>query len=56
MVSSTVLVTIIFSVSLGIISAYGAIQGILHAFARHPRQAEEVRPALVAQEAAAEQG
>jgi len=59
LVSSTLLLTIILSVFLGVISAYGTIQGILQVFARSPRPLpqpqEESLPALVAQEAAVQQ-
>ncbi|HVP53131.1 MAG TPA: hypothetical protein VMT05_13520 [Terriglobales bacterium] len=43
------------SVGLGVISAWAAIQGILHAFARRPRRAEEPAPALITQEATIQQ-
>ena len=59
LVSSTLFLTIILSVFLGVISAYGAIQGILQVFAQQPRPLpqpeEEPLPALVAQEAAVQQ-
>jgi hypothetical protein len=51
LVSSTLLITVIFSLSLGVISAYAAIHGILHAFAHRPRLQEEPVPALLSQEA-----
>jgi len=34
-----------------VVLAYGVIQGILHTFARRPRQVEESAPALVISEA-----
>jgi len=61
LVSSTLLLTIILSVFLGVIAAYGTIQGILQVFAQQPQPRplpqpqEESLPALVAQEAAVQQ-
>jgi len=55
LVSSTLLLTVISSVGLGVVSAYGAIQGILQVFAQHPHPQEEPLTALVAQEATAQQ-
>jgi len=57
LLSSTLLLTVTLSVFLGVLSAYGAIQGILQIFAQHPEpqpQGESL-PALVAQEAAVQQ-
>jgi len=55
LVSSALLLTVTSSVCLGVASAYAAIQGILHTFARQTRQVDEPAPALIAQEAASQQ-
>jgi len=55
LVSSTLFATVVTSVSLGIISAYAAIHGILHIFARQPRHQEEQAAPLIAQEATLQQ-
>jgi hypothetical protein len=57
LLSFTLLFTVTSSVFLGVISAYGAIHGILQIFAQHPQaqpqeeSLQESLPALVAQEA-----
>jgi len=56
LVSSTLFLTVVSSVCLGVVSAYAAIRGILHTFARHPPQVEEPAPALIAEEATVQQG
>ncbi len=55
LVSSALLLTVTSSVGLGVVSAYAAIQGILHTFARQTRQTEEAAPTLIAQEVASQQ-
>jgi hypothetical protein len=44
--------TVLFSVSFGIIAAYGAVNGILHLFASH-KTAVEPQPVLMARNAQA---
>ncbi|MFI5090307.1 MAG: hypothetical protein ACHP7P_09650 [Terriglobales bacterium] len=55
LVSSTLFLTVVLSVGLGIVSAYAAIHGILQVFAQHPRPQEEPLTAFVAQEATVQQ-
>ncbi|HYN16099.1 MAG TPA: hypothetical protein VES66_09980 [Terriglobales bacterium] len=54
-VSSTLFLTVVCSVCLGIFSAYIAIQGFFHIFTRQPSQVEEPAPALITQEATLQQ-
>jgi hypothetical protein len=56
LVSFMLFLAVVSSVSLGVVSAYVAIQGILRTFAHHPRQAEEPASTLIAQEATVQQG
>jgi len=55
LVSSTLFLTVVSSVGLGVVSAYAAIQGILQAFAQRPRPQEEPSTALLGQEATVQQ-
>jgi hypothetical protein len=55
MVSSTLFLTVVSSVCLGILSAYIAIQGFFHIFTRQPQQTEEAVPALISHEATVQQ-
>jgi hypothetical protein len=45
--------TVLFSVSLGIAAAYGAVTGILHLFAANTRVVAEPQPVLIARNAQA---
>ncbi len=47
LVSSTLMLTVLFSVSFGIYGAYALISGILLAFGRNSRSKTETAPALV---------
>jgi hypothetical protein len=56
LVSFVLFLAVASSVSLGVASAYAAIQGILRTFAHHPRQVEEPASALITQQATVQQG
>jgi hypothetical protein len=55
LVSSTLFATVLFSVLLGVISAYAVIHGILYAFAHRTTPREEPAAVLMAQEATLQQ-
>lgn len=54
-VSSSLFITVVTSFCIGILSAYAAIQAVLHVFARQPNETPEPAPALLGQEATVEQ-
>jgi hypothetical protein len=53
LVSSVLSFTVLISVSLGVIAAYGVVNGILHLFGSHTRLQTEPQPVLLARNAQA---
>jgi len=53
LVSTVLSFTVLISVSLGVITAYGVVNGILHLFSTQTRQAAEPQPVLLARNAQA---
>jgi hypothetical protein len=53
LVSTVLSFTVLISVSLGVIAAYGAVNGILHLFAGQTRQQAQSQPVLLARNAQA---
>jgi hypothetical protein len=52
-VSTVISLTVLISVSLGVIAAYGVVNGILHLFAGHARLQDETQPVLLTRNAQA---
>jgi hypothetical protein len=52
-VSIVISITVLISVSFGVITAYAVVNGILHLFAGHARLQAEAQPVLMARNAQA---
>jgi len=53
LVSTVLSFTVLISVSLGVITAYGVVNGILHLFGSHTQPQAEPQPVLLARNAQA---